>query len=161
MVRDHQPTFAGLKSLIKEGNTFLLKRNDGGKDRFVSPERLNDYLDFLLKAKWIAKPEQKYVITGIGETACNRDVFNKALLRSIETEILLEGFDFELLESLIKELLVDMIPPTPIKIKDRAGMKGKLLKLDSATRLAIQLLPSTGQFMKGTADTIFPSEMGG
>lgn len=161
MVRDHQPTFAGLKSLIREGSTFLLRRNDDGKDRFVSAERLNDYLDFLLKAKWIVKPAQKYAITAVGEAACNRETFNRTLLRSIETEILLDGVDFELLDSLIKELLLDMIPPTPIKIKDRAGMKGKVLKLDSATRLAIQLLPSTGQFMKGTADTIFPADLGG
>jgi hypothetical protein len=158
MIRDHHPTFAGL---IMGGNMFPLKRNDDGKDRFVSPERLNDYLDFLLMAKWIVRPSQKYVLTAVGESACNRETFNRSLLRSIETEVLLDGVDFELLDSLIKALLLDMIPPTPIKIKDRAGMKGKLLKLDSATRLAIQLLPSTGQFMKGTADTIFPSEMGG
>jgi hypothetical protein len=161
LIRNHQPTFARLKTLIKEGSIFLLRRNDDGKDRFISPERLNDYLDFLLKAKWIARPDQKYILTGLGESACNREVFNKALLNTIETEILLDGIDFELLETLIKELLADMIPPTPIKIKDRAGMKGKMIRLDSATRLAIQLLPSTGQFMKGTADTIFPSEMGG
>jgi hypothetical protein len=161
LIKNHHPTFARLTTLIKEGSTFLLRRNDDGKDRFVSPERLNDYLDFLVKAKWVARPEQKYVLTSLGESACNKEVFNKALLRTIETEILLDGMDFEFLETLIKELLADMIPPTPIKIKDRAGMKGKMIKLDTATRLAIQLLPSTGQFMKGTADTIFPSEMGG
>jgi hypothetical protein len=122
---------------------------------------LNDYLDFLLKAKWMVRPSQKYVLTEVGESACSREIFNRTLLHSIETEILLDGVDFELLDSLIKELLLDMIPPTPIKIKDRAGMKGKVLKLDSATRLAIQLLPSTGQFMKGTADTIFPADLGG
>jgi hypothetical protein len=40
-------------------------------------------------------------------------------------------------------------------------MKGKLLRLDVATRVAIQLLPSTGRFLKGAADAIYPSALGG
>jgi hypothetical protein len=59
------------------------------------------------------------------------------------------------------ELLLDMIPPTPIRLKDRSAMKGKLLGLDVATRVAIQLLPSTGRFLKGAADAIYPSALGG
>ena len=40
-------------------------------------------------------------------------------------------------------------------------MKGRTFHLDAAARLALQLLPSTGRFMKGTADAVFPSEPGG
>jgi hypothetical protein len=69
-----------------------------------------------------------------------------------------EGVTFEVLEETVKALLDDMIPPTPVKIKERLGMKGQVLNINAATRVALQVLPSTGQFLKGTADAIYPAE---
>jgi hypothetical protein len=75
---------------------------------------------------------------------------------TIESKVFSDGVTFAFLDTIVKELLSDMIPPTPIRIKDRAGMKGTVLELDAPTRLAMQLLPSTGRFMKGAADAIYP-----
>ena len=67
---------------------------------------------------------------------------------------------FEFLNEVVMQLLSDMIPPTPINIQHRAAMLGRLLRLDIPTRLALLLLPSTGRFLKGSADAIFPAELG-
>lgn len=155
-----QPTPPELRAAVSAESTFLLRRDAGGADRYVSAERLSEYLDFLIKAKWLVQPQGRYQLTDTGRLACDEAVFNKVLLEAIENHVLSDGLGFGFLEEIVKELLDDMIPPTPIRIQDRAGMKGRVLKLDTATRLAIQLLPSTGQFLKGTADSIFPSELG-
>jgi hypothetical protein len=76
---------------------------------------------------------------------------------AIENNVLSEDVSFKVLDDVVRELLNDMIPPTPIRIQQRAGMKGKVLTLDVATRLALQLLPSTGRFLKGASDAIYPS----
>lgn len=150
-----------LRDAVCSDTSFLLRRDEGGNERHVSPERLNEYLDFLIKAKWIVQPVGRYEITEAGRRACDVNLFNSVLLETIESQVLSDGMSFDFLDDVVKELLNDLIPPTPIRIKDRAGMKGRVLKLDPATRLALQLLPSTGQFLKGTADAIFPSELGG
>src|SRR5262249_31626573 len=99
----------------------------------------------------------RFELTQSGQKATNGDTFNKALGDAIENKVLSEDVTFEFLDVIVKELLNDMIPPTPIRIQHRTGMKGKILTLDVATRLAIQLLPSTGRFLKGASDAIYPA----
>lgn len=155
------PTFDALRKSVCRDPIFLLRRAPAGEDSYVSSERLNEYLDFLRAAHWIVQPKGRFEITSEGRDACNKESFNKALRNVIEAKIFPAEVTFDFLDELVRELLNDMIPPTPIRIKERAGMKGKLLELNVATRVAIQVLPSTGRFFKGAADAIYPSELGG
>ena len=100
-------------------------------------------------------------MTAEGRRASNKASFNREILSVIETYILDGALSYGELDGIVKELLDDMIPPTPIRIRERAGMKGRVLNLTPATRVALQVLPSTGAFLKGAADAIYPSELGG
>lgn len=161
IIRDGAPTLEELRHRVREDAVFLLRREDVAGARHLSSERLAEYLDFLRTARWVVQPHGRFELTAAGREACQRDNFNRLVLTAIENEIFKGELSFAFLDEIVKELLNDMIPPTPIRIKDRAGMKGRVLKLDTATRVALQLLPSTGQFLKGAADAIFPSELGG
>lgn len=156
VIRDKSPTFSTLQETIRREESFLLERTSDGSDRYVSRERLHEYLDFLRKAKWVVQPKGRFELTPDGRVACDRTKFNKLLQAVIEQQILSDGVTFALIEDIVRSLLTDMIPPTPVRIKDRAGMMGKALNLDIATRVAIQLLPATGRFLKGAADAIYP-----
>jgi hypothetical protein len=161
IIDEKNPTFDVLRNAVRRDAIFLLRHDPAGNDRYLSNERLSEYLDFLRKANWVVQPKGRFELTASGQDALNQKSFNRLLRNTIETKILSNGITFDFLDDIVKELLVDMIPPTPIKIKDRTGMKGKVLRLDVATRLALQLLPSTGRFAKGAADAIYPSELGG
>ena len=161
IVNRDRPNLSQLRALIRAERAFLLQDGEGGQSRFVSNERLGEYLDFLRIAKLVVQPKGQFELTDTGRKACDRDNFNYEILSAIQREVFTEGITFKFIEGVVKDLLSDMIPPTPIRIKDRSAMKGRTLKLGTATRVAIQLLPSTGQFLKGSAEAIFPSEFGG
>jgi hypothetical protein len=155
------PSFEELHAVVNGERVFLLRADETNGDQYLSTERLHDYMDFLRKAEWIIQqPSGRFRITPEGEKACNKKRWNRRLLNAIETKIFPEALSMKILDRLVSELLSDMIPATPIRIKERAGMKGISVRLDQATRVALQALPSTGRFMKGTADAIFPSERG-
>jgi hypothetical protein len=157
-----KPTENELRSMMRQSDQFLLRRGETeANNQFVSARRLSEYLAFMEKAKWIVQPRERYQTTDTGKRACDEAIFNRALLDAIQREVFSDGIDFAFLDEVVKGLLEDMIPPTPAKIKERTAMKGKVLELDDATRIAIQILPSTGQFMKGSADAIFPSDFNG
>jgi hypothetical protein len=63
-----------------------------------------------------------------------------------------------MLEGAVKGLLTSLIPPTPVRIRDWFERQGIVVDLTSELRVALQILPSTGQFLKGSADAIFPGE---
>jgi len=161
IIRDSNPTFRELRGAVEQDSIFMLRRDGERGQHYLSPERLNEYLDFLRKSDWVVQPSQRYTLTKSGQQATKRETFNRDLRYVIEEKVFSEGITFAFLDKIVMELLSDMIPPTPIRIKDRCAMKGKILKLDVATRVAIQLLPSTGRFLKGASDAIYPSALGG
>jgi hypothetical protein len=161
IIRENNPTIRALRAAVCRDHAFLLRREEAGKDRYISTERLDEYLDFLRAVRWVIQPSGRFEVTSTGIKACEVAVFNKNLLEGIERHVFSNGVDFKFLESMVKDLLFDMIPPTPSRIKERAAMKGRLMELNSPTKVALQLLPSTGMFLKGAADAIFPSELGG
>jgi hypothetical protein len=161
IIKRDSPDWRQLRAAINKDAVFVLQRVEGGPSKFVSSERLAEYIDFLRRAKLLVQPKGQFKLTEAGLDACNAQRFNQAILKAIQKEVFSEEISLKFIEGIVKELLKDMIPPTPIRIKDRAAMKGKNLKLEAATRMAIQLLPSTGWFMKGSAEAIFPSELGG
>jgi hypothetical protein len=159
IIKELGPTDAELREAIDREDIFVLRKDDGnGNARALSTERLDDYLDFLRRVRWLAQPKGRFQLTNEGQGALEDLFFNRLLLDAIEEHILGENVTFAFLDSVVKELLDDMIPPTPARIKERAAMKGVVLNLNGSTRLGLQLLPSTGKFLKGSADAIYPSE---
>lgn len=162
IIGQKNPTYEELhRALQREDDIFLLRRGQGGQHRYLSKARLNEYVEFLRKAGWVAQPGGRHTLTPSGIAACRVASFNKALRTAIEDKVLSDGVTFEFLDKTVSDLLEDMIPPTPPKIAERAAMKGIVLNLDVATRVAMQLLPSTGRFLKGATDALYPSELGG
>jgi hypothetical protein len=146
---------------IRSDDVFLLKRGEDGQHESVSPVRLTEYLDFLRAAKWVVQPDSVYRLTEQGRLASRTADFNKRLLAVIEANVLPEDIKLDRLDQILDELLLDAIPTTPIKIRERAAMNGWVLDLTSPVRVALQLLPSTGRFTKGSADALYPAELGG
>lgn len=161
IIREFRPSWKSLRMAIDRDLIFLLQHDETGPSRFISNDRVGQYVDFLRRAKWLVQPNGRFELTPSGLDACDVNIFNKLLLSAIEKEVLSGQVNFALLDAIVKDLLDDMIPPTPVRIKDRAAMKGKIFHLDTPTRVALQLLPATGMFLKGAADAIFPSELGG
>ncbi|WP_299639974.1 caspase family protein [Devosia sp.] len=148
-----------LRAATRSDSTFLLQRSEGAS-KYVSTERLGEYLEFLRKAGFINQPGGRIQMTEVGLRASDHRRFNTEVMAAIEARVLTDGVTYEFLNEVVMQLLSDMIPPTPINIQQRAAMLGRLLRLDIPTRLALLLLPSTGQFLKGSADAIFPAELG-
>jgi hypothetical protein len=148
-------TLSQLQQAINKDSAFLLRRDGEENEFFVSRQRLEDYLSFLRQIRWVIQP------TAGCRKACNLRQFNKHVLGAIEQHVFGDTFTLEVLDDIVTQLLIDMIPPTPAKIKERFGMKGNRIVLTPATRVALQVLPSTGRFLRGSADAIFPSERGG
>ena len=71
------------------------------------------------------QPKGQFKLTETGLDACNAQRFNQTILKAIQKEVFSEEISLKFIEGIVKELLKDMIPPTPIRIKDRAAMKGK------------------------------------
>ncbi len=161
LVDRDRPMIDQLREAVDGDDAFVLSRDEDGGGRSISTERLMDYVEFLRKVRWLVQPGGQFQLTPAGQSALDDLFYNRLLLDAIETHVFEDGVTFGFLDQMVKELLSDMIPPTPVRIKDRAAMKGVLLNLDDATRLALQLLPSTGQFLKGSADAIYPSEFFG
>jgi len=144
---------AGFLAAVQGHPAFVLEHDTG---RTISEERIQDYVRFLRKVRWVVEPAGQLQLTASGQAARNPDQFNRQLLAAIEQHILPPNLGYDRLEDIVKELLDDMIPPTPSRIRERAGMNGVLLTLDTPTRVALSLLPTTGRFLKGSADAIFP-----
>lgn len=162
MVADDNPTRAELRQSVRGSRLFLLQADEeaGEGGRYVSDERIEDYLDFLRKARWLVSPGGRLQLTEDGRAGMDDAVFNRLLLSAIERHVLPEGLTFGSLDEIVRELLEDMMPSTPVRIQERATMKGVAVTLDAATRLALQLLPAAGRFLKGSADAIYPAEFG-
>ena len=161
LLRHPNVTLSQLRTIVGRHDVFLLRRNDNSSDAYLSAQRLDDYLAFMHTAGWLIRPGGRFHLTERGRTACNRNRFNRTVLDAIERHVFPGTLTLGHLDRIVLDLLGDTIPPTPAKIKERAAMKGVVMSLNSATRIALQILPSTGRFLKVSADTIFPSERGG
>jgi len=140
--------------------SFLLREDTSGNRVYVSSTRISEYADFLRIAGMVVSPEKRMSLTDDGHRACDRLHFNRSLLDAIERQVLPVGLNLTMLDTIVQELLDNMIPPTPVRIRDRAAMLGQTLILTTEVRVALSLLPTTGRYLKGSADAIFPAELG-
>lgn len=149
-----------LTAALRRHQAFVLKKGEAGGGTYLSTGRISEYVDFLRKAGWVVGRSDGLAATEAGREACSHARFNRRLIEAIERRVLPEGLSLARLDEFVQGLLDDMIPPTPIRIKERAAMHGQSLRLDGATRVALSLLPTTGRYLKGSADAIFPAEVG-
>lgn len=149
-----------LTAALRRHPAFVIRKGEAGNGTYLSSGRISEYIDFLRKAGWVAGRGDSLAVTEAGREACTHASFNRRLIEAIERRVLPEGLSLDRLDEFVQGLLDDMIPPTPIRIKERAAMHGQSLRLDGATRVALSLLPSTGRYLKGSADAIFPAEVG-
>ncbi len=159
MIHEGASSLSALKQAVHSDADFLLKKDKKGVATYVSSKRIKSYLAFLRKSGWLVQPKGTMVLTKEGIDALDRSVFNRDVLEVIEKKIFEGRVTFSVLDIVIKDLLDNMIPPTPANIRARAiRTKSVVLPLDAASRIALQILPSTGRFGKGAADAIFPPE---
>jgi hypothetical protein len=142
---------------IRGSDAFVLDRNGA---REITDERIGEYIAFLHRIRWLVEPGGVLTPTDRGRSAMALESYNRHLIEDIEAFVLPGGVKLADLDALVTELLDDLIPPTPGRLRERAAMNGRVLELDAATRLALSILPSTGRYLKGSADAIFPSERG-
>lgn len=146
-----------LTRAVRMSPAFVLEK-DGVRE--ITAERIGEYVSFLRRIRWVVAPSGTLRLTDRGRSALEVATYNKHLLEDIERFVLPAEIHLPELDRLVTELLDDLIPPTPGRLRERAAMKGKVLELDAATRMALMILPSTGRYLKGSADAIFPSERG-
>jgi hypothetical protein len=145
-----------LVSEIRREASFLIRRGLGDEEQYVSRDRIRQYIGFMRKSGFIVSRGDALELSERGLRAAMAGSFNRVVLETIETDIL--PVPMSELDDIIKDLLENMIPTTPSKIQERAQMKGVEFALDDVVRLAMQILPTTGRFMKGSADSLFPAE---
>lgn len=160
ILRQRERSLADLITATRAKSAFVLKVGGQGAGAFVSADRVAEYVAFLRSARWVVGPTRQLELTEEGHAACDRERFNASLLSAIDLHVLPEGLDLSFLDECVRSLLDDMIPPTPVRIKDRAAMFGHTLKLKPETRVALSVLPTSGRYLKGSADAIFPAELG-
>lgn len=161
IIERDEPDDAQLIVACQKAGGFLLRRGEkGGPSSFVSKVRFLDYTDFLIAAKFVVKAGGTYKATEEGKLALDLEQFNRRLLDAIEANILPSGLNYDVLEDVIKQLLDDLIPPTPSKIEQRLQLTASSpIKITPRLRFAFQILPATGRFLKGSADALFLAEI--
>lgn len=160
IISENEYSISELVAAARTQPAFILKNDESGQSSFLSSSRISDYTDFLRAARWVASPNGILVLTNDGRAACDRASFNRNLIEAIEQYVLPADLNLATLDTCVQGLLDDMIPPTPVRIKDRAAMLGHNLRLTPEIRAALSLLPTTGRYLKGSADAIFPAELG-
>lgn len=144
----------------KSGGFVIRRKSKDESHTYVSKERFADYTDFLVAAELVVKPAGLYQLTDFGKKALNGQVFNKYLLEAIERNVFPEWLDFQTLDKTITQLLANLIPPTPSKIEERLRLVSEQsIAITPRIRFALQILPSTGRFLKGSADALFMAEV--
>lgn len=160
LLRDQGRSIDELMTVLRRHPAFVLKKAEEGNGTYLSSSRISEYVDFLRKAGWVVGRNDSLSVTAAGRSACSHAGFNRQLIEAIERNVLPADISLAQLDEFVQGLLDDMIPPTPVRIKDRAAMHGRALRLNGATRVALSVLPTTGRYLKGSADAIFPAEVG-
>ncbi|MBX9646721.1 MAG: caspase family protein [Xanthobacteraceae bacterium] len=150
-------TASELAGAVRASAAFVLDRNGA---REITNERIREYVAFIRRVRWMVEPGGVLKLTDRGRSALEIEAYNRYLLDDIERFVLPDGIKLTDLDELVAELLDDLIPPTPGRLKERAAMNGKVLELDAATRMALMILPSTGRYLKASSGALFPSEPG-
>lgn len=86
-------------------------------------------------------------------------LFNVELIDAINNRILPGSLDIARLEATVADLIADSLPPTHALICDKLRSGGTAIELSESVRIALSVLPSTGKFLRSSADSLFPADM--
>lgn len=137
----------------------LSATEDGNAGRYISTDRLQVYLDFLLRVRFAVAPGGIWQLTEKGREVVSGIRFNAELIDAIDAYIFGAEVNLGMVDDVSRDLISDMLPPTPRNIRERLLMGGTPFKLDDVTKLAFTILPTTGRFMRSSVDSLFPSEL--
>lgn len=157
LIRDNNILISEFKNAIKNRSEFLIERNEVHNARYLKPERAMEYCRFILDSGLVDQTNSVLHLTELGQLAL-ASRFNEVLLKVISENILPQSVDYSDIDHAVESLIQDMIPPTPAMISQRLLIQGKSIELNSSMRIALLALPSTGRFLKGSADALFPSD---
>jgi hypothetical protein len=120
---------------------------------------VEDYISFLFSLGFFKWSGSNVKCTAIGRQASERAQFNKFVLNAIEETIFEDHLNYSRLEETIIACLSNYVQPTPAKLQQRyAMMFGDKFVLSDVVRFALQILPSTGRFSRGSSDALFVGE---
>lgn len=158
-VRETRGTAPEIIQRLEQHPAFLLNQDEAtGERRPLSRDRILTYLDFLRRIDFAHIEAGHWLLTPTGEEALDEARYNALLIRGIDEHLLGEEVTLADIDWAAQELLIDQIPPTAKNIRDRLLQKRKSLPLDETIKLGLTALPTTGRFMKSSADALFPSE---
>lgn len=160
MLRDVSMTPDQLVDRARQNRIFLISEDSGPSKspKYIDRQTILRYVGFLIKARLVVSPRNVLTLTDAGLRGSDQDQYNSVLLSSIENNILPQSISINELERVVSDLLSDMIQPSPRNIQERFQMGGIDIPMSDELRFGLRLLPSTGRFLKGSPEAIFPSD---
>jgi hypothetical protein len=126
--------------------------------RFVSPERIGEYLEILSHYGLAQRTKEKWTATKAGETAvrANGDRFNLVLTQAIFAYLLTNMIEKDALSKIISELTSKFIVPNVLNIERMLLGVGVSVSSRKGLRTALNILSYAGVYQRATPDTYFP-----
>ncbi|MFN3261016.1 MAG: hypothetical protein ACE37J_10690 [Pikeienuella sp.] len=149
--------FARLGNL--QGFRIRKGRGEGAEDEFVGRERITEYLNFLEALGWITRSAGRLSCSERGREAAEKEMFNDCLLKDIERSLLAPEITLQRLKACVLELTSNSISASPSNIREYLEENGTILELSTNLRIALNLLRSSGLFLSGGADALYPSPL--
>ncbi len=134
-------------------------RGEGAEDEFVGRERITEYINFLESLEWITRDAGRLGCTSRGREAAVKEMFNECLLEDIERSLLAPEITLQRLKASVLELTSNSISASPSNIREFLEENGTILELSTNVRLALNLLRSSGLFLSGGAEALYPSPL--
>lgn len=134
-------------------------RGDGNEDEFVGKARIAEYLGFLEAIGWITRNAGHLRGSARGQEAAKRAMFNERLLKDIESSLFAPEITLQRLQASVLELTSNSISASPSNIREYLEENGTILELSTNVRIALNLLRSSGLFLSGGAEALYPSPL--
>ena len=142
-----------------QGFRTRIGRDGVAEDEYVGRERITEYLNFLEALGWITRQAGRLSCSARGTQAADKDLFNECLLKDIERHLLGPEITLERLKASVLELTSNSISASPSNIREYLEESGTILELSTNVRIALNLLRSSGLFLSGGAEALYPSPL--
>lgn len=134
-------------------------RGEEAEDEYVGRQRVTEYIDFLEALGWITRDAGRLNCSARGKEAAERVVYNRVVLEDIERALLRPQVTLHRLKASVLELTSNSISASPGNIKEYLEEDGAILELSANMRIALNLLRSSGLFLSGGAEALYPSPL--
>ena len=134
-------------------------QEEGIEERLVSTDRISEYLNFLEAVGWMRRDAGRIRSTPRGQRASSDAEFNGCLMEDIERSFLAPQVTLRRLMEAVLELTSNSISASPSNIREFLEEQGAKLDLSANLRMALSLLRSSGLFLSGGAEALYPSPL--